>query len=179
MRVALLGGTGSFGTALARRLVDAGDEVVIGSRDAGRAREAAAPLGAEGATNEDAARSAELVVLATKAEGTLDTARGLREAIGTTPVRLTTQPWIRCGSRGCNIAGTERSSGGTYDAAVCTRFGERTTNGHDTDPADDANPERYESTRYYGVRLSNGTFGFVSEVWIRAADRGGLGLPAC
>jgi hypothetical protein len=102
---------------------------------------------------------------------------GMRE--DPTPVRLTTQPWIRCGTRGCNIGGTERGSGGTYDAAVCTTFGERTTNGNDGDPADDANPERYESTRYYGVRLANGTFGYVSEVWIRASDRGGLGLPGC
>jgi hypothetical protein len=102
---------------------------------------------------------------------------GMRE--DTTPARLTTKPWIRCGSRGCNINGTERGSGGTYDAAVCQTAGERTTNGHDTSAADDANPERFESTRYYGVRLGDGTFGFVSEVWIRAADRGGLGLPAC
>ena len=42
MRVAILGGTGSFGRALAARLVAAGeDEVVIGSRDAQRAAEAA------------------------------------------------------------------------------------------------------------------------------------------
>ncbi len=50
---------------------------------------------------------------------------------------------------------------------------------HDTSAADDANPERFESTRYYGVRLGDGTFGYVSEVWVRAADRGGLGLPSC
>ena len=102
---------------------------------------------------------------------------GMRE--DGTPARLTTKPWTYCGSRGCNINGTERSSGGTYDAAVCQTTGERTTNGHDTSPDDDNNPERFESTRYYGVRLGNGTFGYVSEVWIRGADRGGLGLPAC
>lgn len=96
-----------------------------------------------------------------------------------TPARLTTQPWVFCGRRGCNINGTERSSGQTYDAAVCQAFGERTTNGNDGSAADDANPERFESTRYYGVRLGNGTFGYVSETWIRAADRGGLGLPGC
>ncbi len=38
-----------------------GIEVVIGSRDAARAREAAEPLGAEGATNEDAVRGVDLV----------------------------------------------------------------------------------------------------------------------
>jgi lysophospholipase L1-like esterase len=102
---------------------------------------------------------------------------GMRE--DSTPARLTTQPWTFCGRRGCNINGTERSTGGTYDAAVCQTFGERTTNGHDTNASDDANPERFESTRYYGVRLPDGVFGYVSEVWIRAADRGGLGLAPC
>ena len=86
MKIALVGGTGSFGTALGRRLVEAGYEVVIGSRDAERARVAAAELGVEGATNADAARAADLVVLATKAEATLATAAELREAIGATPV---------------------------------------------------------------------------------------------
>lgn len=104
---------------------------------------------------------------------------GMAAREDSTPVRLTTQPWTYCGRRGCNINGTERGSGGAYDAAVCQRSGERTTNGNDGDPADDANPIRFESTRYYGVRLADGTFGFVSEVWIRAADRGGLGLPSC
>ena len=86
MRVAILGGTGAFGTALATRLREAGHEVVLGSRDAERAAAAAEELGVEGATNEDAVRDADLAVLATKAEGALDTARALREAIGTTPL---------------------------------------------------------------------------------------------
>ena len=89
MRIAIVGGTGSFGLALAQRLAAAGYEVVIGSRDAGRAAEAAdgvdAP-GVTGAVNADACRQADLVVLATKAEGAVDTARELRDAIGTTPV---------------------------------------------------------------------------------------------
>jgi 8-hydroxy-5-deazaflavin:NADPH oxidoreductase len=86
VRVAVVGGTGGFGKALARRLSEAGYEVVIGSRDEERARAAGAELGVDGATNADAARSADLVVLATKAEGAVDTARELRDAIGTTPV---------------------------------------------------------------------------------------------
>lgn len=86
MKVAVVGGTGSFGTALAKRLAAAGYAVVIGSRDVERARATAADLGVEGATNADAARAAGLVVLATKADGALETARELREAIGTTPV---------------------------------------------------------------------------------------------
>jgi 8-hydroxy-5-deazaflavin:NADPH oxidoreductase len=86
VRVALLGGTGSFGQALARRLVEAGVEVVIGSRDAERARETAAALGADGSANEDAVAGVDLVVLAVKSDAALDTARELRAAIGATPV---------------------------------------------------------------------------------------------
>jgi 8-hydroxy-5-deazaflavin:NADPH oxidoreductase len=86
VKVAVVGGTGSFGQALAKRLLEAGYEVVIGSRDAARATDAAAELGAEGATNADACRAADLVVLATKADAALETARELREAMGTTPV---------------------------------------------------------------------------------------------
>lgn len=86
MRIAVIGGTGPFGKAVATRLRQAGVDVVIGSRDAGRAAEAAAELGVEGATNADAAARADLVVLAVNADAALDTARELRAAIGTTPV---------------------------------------------------------------------------------------------
>src|SRR6185312_15836436 len=85
VRIAVVGGTGSFGRALARRLAEADYEVVIGSRDAERAAEIAAELGVEGATNADACRSADLVALATKAEAAVDTARQLHDAIGATP----------------------------------------------------------------------------------------------
>ena len=86
MKVGVVGGTGSFGQAVAKRLVDAGVEVVIGSRDAERAREAAAAIGADGASNDDAVRGVDLVLLAVKSEAAVDTARDLREAIGSTPV---------------------------------------------------------------------------------------------
>ncbi len=86
MKVAVVGGTGSFGQAVAKRLVDAGLEVVVGSRDAARAEEAAAAVGATGATNANAVRGVDLVVLAVKAEAAVDTARELRESIGPTPV---------------------------------------------------------------------------------------------
>jgi len=86
VRVAVVGGTGNFGTAVAQRLVDAGIEVVIGSRDASRARETAAGIGCEGANNDDAVRGVDLVVFAVKADAAVGTARDLRQSIGSTPV---------------------------------------------------------------------------------------------
>lgn len=86
MRVAILGGTGSFGRALAVRLREAGDDVTIGSRDAGRAAEAAAEIGVAGAANAAAVRGVDIVVLAVKADAALDTARELAGAIGPTPL---------------------------------------------------------------------------------------------
>ena len=98
MKVAILGGTGKFGTALARRLAST-DDVVIGSRDAERARAAAAELGVRGASNEDAVEGVELVVLAVDASATLDTARALRAAIGRTPVLSVASELIVKGER--------------------------------------------------------------------------------
>lgn len=86
MRVAVVGGTGPFGRALARRLHEAGEDVVLVSRDAGRARDAAAEIGVEGADNATAVRDADLVVLAVDAEAAVATATALRDAIGATPV---------------------------------------------------------------------------------------------
>jgi hypothetical protein len=86
MRIAVLGGTGSFGLALAVRLREAGYDVCIGSRDADRAAAAGAEIGVEGRENAAACAGVDLVVLATKADAALATARDLRSAIGSTPV---------------------------------------------------------------------------------------------
>ena len=87
MKAAVVGGTGDFGLGLARQLVAAGIDVVIGSRDAERARAKAAEVGATaGAVNEIAVRDVDLVVLAVKADAALPTAESLTEAIGGTPV---------------------------------------------------------------------------------------------
>jgi 8-hydroxy-5-deazaflavin:NADPH oxidoreductase len=86
VKVAIIGGTGSFGRALARRLRALGEDIYIGSRDAERARERALELGVQGGTNEDVVRGADLVVLATKSNATLETATSLADAIGETPV---------------------------------------------------------------------------------------------
>ena len=86
MKVAIIGGTGSFGRALAGRLRSLGEDVWIGSRDAERARERALELGVQGGTNEDVVRDVDLVVLATKSNAALETGATLADAIGDTPV---------------------------------------------------------------------------------------------
>jgi 8-hydroxy-5-deazaflavin:NADPH oxidoreductase len=87
MKVAIVGGTGAFGRALAKRLAEVGrDEVVVGSRDAERAQSTAEELGVAGGRNQDVVRDVELVVLAVKSNATLETAKELADAIGKTPL---------------------------------------------------------------------------------------------
>jgi NADPH-dependent F420 reductase len=86
VRVAVVGGTGPFGKALAARLYEAGLDVVVGSRDRERAEATASELGVGGATNAEACAGADVVILAVTADAALDTARDLREAIGSTPI---------------------------------------------------------------------------------------------
>jgi len=87
MKVAVLGGTGAFGSALARRLAEAGTDVIIGSRDPDRAAATAAEVGAaSGLANAEAVGGADLVVLAVAASAALRTTAELADALGETPV---------------------------------------------------------------------------------------------
>jgi len=73
LAVAVLGGTGDQGRGLARRLAMAGNKVIIGSRDAGRASAAAASLDlpehVSGTSNENAASAADIVIVAVPWDG--------------------------------------------------------------------------------------------------------------
>ncbi|WP_397474133.1 NADPH-dependent F420 reductase [Pusillimonas sp.] len=69
-KIAILGGTGALGSGLAKRWAKAGHQVIVGSRTAEKAQEAANALAtpeggpkAQGATNLDAARQGDIVVL--------------------------------------------------------------------------------------------------------------------
>ena len=82
MKVAVLGGTGAFGSALGSRLVEAGFDVIVGSRDPERAATTAAEIGASGgAANADAVPGADLAVLAVDATAALPTVFGLGAAL--------------------------------------------------------------------------------------------------
>jgi NADPH-dependent F420 reductase len=67
--IAVIGGTGDLGSAIARRLVKAGERVLIGSRDASKAAESASRLAAEtgrsvgSGSNADVASQADIVML--------------------------------------------------------------------------------------------------------------------
>lgn len=65
-KIAIIGGTGKLGAAIARRLAKAGHAVLIGSRSAESAEAAAAELGfgLTGHANADAARDADLIIVA-------------------------------------------------------------------------------------------------------------------
>jgi 8-hydroxy-5-deazaflavin:NADPH oxidoreductase len=76
LTVGVLGGTGEQGRGLARRLGMAGNQVIIGSRDQARAVAAAATVGSPpqvtGASNEEAARTADVVIAAIPWDGHRD-----------------------------------------------------------------------------------------------------------
>src|SRR6266852_553016 len=86
MLIGILGGTGKEGAGLALRWAEAGHEIIIGSRDADRARAKAEELGAQakirlsGASNRDAATRAEIVVLTLPASGLAATLGDLKDA---------------------------------------------------------------------------------------------------
>jgi len=63
--IAIIGGTGHLGAAIARRLAKAGCELVIGSRNADSAEVAAREIGADvrGMANRDAAAAGDLIVV--------------------------------------------------------------------------------------------------------------------
>ncbi len=110
VRVAIVGGTGDFGRGLAKRLSAAGDDVVIGSRDAERAEAAAQELGVAGGPNQEVVRGADLVVLAVAAGAAVQTAKSLARAIGSTPLLSVASELrfgdgtVRPGSEGPSVA---------------------------------------------------------------------------
>jgi NADPH-dependent F420 reductase len=87
MRIAIIGGTGKEGGGLAIRWARAGHAVVIGSRDADKARARAAELAAaghgtiEGADNLAAARAADVVVVTVPYGAHAETLRAIRPAV--------------------------------------------------------------------------------------------------
>lgn len=86
--VCIVGGTGALGFGLALRLGQAGVPIVIGSRDAGRAENAAAraadrlaEASFQGLENADAVTQAEIVILTVPFASQIETLRNVKDAL--------------------------------------------------------------------------------------------------
>ena len=115
--LAFLGGTGPEGKGLALRLALAGEEVIIGSRDAARAQAAAKQLTAgrssvaiKGGDNLDAASQAQAVFLTVPYEAQRPLLEQLREALRGKVVVNVIAPMKFEGRRGASAVAVEAGS---------------------------------------------------------------------
>jgi 8-hydroxy-5-deazaflavin:NADPH oxidoreductase len=119
--VGVLGGTGDQGRGLASRLAAAGNPIIIGSRSAERAAAAAAELGGapaiRGMTNEDAARAADLVIVAVPYQGHRELLASLAEPLAGKIVVDCVNP-LGFDDRGCYPLGVARGSAAEQAASV-------------------------------------------------------------
>ena len=90
MTIAIVGGTGPEGSGLALRWAQAGETIIVGSRDAQRAADTAAKLGEKiggkgsrvsGAENKAACADAEIVVLTVPFEAQAETLKHIKPAL--------------------------------------------------------------------------------------------------
>lgn len=131
--LAVVGGTGHLGGALARRWVEAGYEVVLGSRDAARAADVAAGLAAEcgrpvrGLSNREAAATADIVVVTVPYASQQAVLEAIRPAVAGKLVVDTTVPLVppkvmrvQLPEEGCAAARAQRILG--PEATVVSAF---------------------------------------------------------
>jgi hypothetical protein len=95
-----------------------------------------------------------------------------------TPAYLSTIPAPYCKARGCAVPGTDMASGAVL-AVDCTVAAEDMVNYEADSVLSQDNPHRVHSTLWYRARFPDGRAGFLSEVYVDPASRGGLGLPDC
>jgi 8-hydroxy-5-deazaflavin:NADPH oxidoreductase len=117
--VTIVGATGDLGFGLALRLAQAGVPVVIGSRDAGRAEEAAERVraavpgaDARGLANAEAAAACELVVLSVPFASQAATLKSIRDALraGTLLLDVTVPLATAVGGRPTRTLGVPQGS---------------------------------------------------------------------
>lgn len=99
--LAIIGGTGALGAGLARRLFYAGYPMIIGSRDSARAKAAAADIEVaegdslpQGLSNAEAAKAADIIILAVPFSGQAEIAAEIKPHIGRKLVIDTTVPLV-------------------------------------------------------------------------------------
>ena len=106
MKIAIIGGTGDQGLGLALRFVKAGEDIIIGSRDAEKAENAVNTVkemleGEEvsnirGLTNVDAAKEGDIILLTVPLQAQVITLKSIKEFIGDKIVIDATVPLDGC-----------------------------------------------------------------------------------
>jgi NADPH-dependent F420 reductase len=94
--IAVIGGTGHLGKAIARRFAKAGHDITIGSRAADKAQDVAATIEGtvRGAANEDAATGQDIVIVAVPYGSQEATLKQIRDHVGNAIVIDTTVPLV-------------------------------------------------------------------------------------
>lgn len=109
LRVAIIGGSGQLGHGLARRLHGAGVKVMVGSRNAARAHEAAESIGLPsdaGRLNVDAARWAEVIVVTVPYDAHRQILESISPVVSDKIVVDTTVRLVRSGERATPAQGS-------------------------------------------------------------------------
>jgi hypothetical protein len=96
-----------------------------------------------------------------------------------TPAYLSSKPIASCAARrGCEVPQTAMWSGVVL-RVTCTIQGAKMTNEDLASAGIADNQGGITSSLWYRCTLPNGAAGYLSEVYVAAAYRGGEGLPAC
>lgn len=101
---------------------------------------------------------------------------GLKEK--TVPAYLSSRPVSSCAADGCEIPRSQTWSGTTL-RATCRIRGARMTNEDLASPGIARNKNGITSSFWYRCVLPNGAAGYLPEVYVAQAYRGGQGLPTC
>jgi hypothetical protein len=96
----------------------------------------------------------------------------------TTPAYLSSRPIPYCSHYNCEVPGTQVSSGAML-VAVCYTHGVEMYNYNLDSAASEDNPYRASSSLWYRVVFPRGQSGYISAVYIVAADRDGMALSTC
>lgn len=120
MRVAIIGGTAGLGFALAQRLAKVGEEIVIGSRDAEKAREAARKVkeiaggdaSVAGLENPEVVKDADVVVVAVPFSGQAGIYESIKSSLprGATVIDCTVPLAAEVGGRATRMLGVWEGS---------------------------------------------------------------------
>jgi hypothetical protein len=155
-------------TVLGTAIIVAGATVLITTTRSGGNRAVQQP-------NTTSAQPATAVVITVQNKVALGADRLIED---TTPAYLSSKTAPFCARDGCKLPGTEMASG-VMLVATCHVDGAEMFNYNLDSSESKQNPHRAGSLLWYRTVLHDGRTGYISEVYVAPADRGGRGLPAC